>query len=49
MGAFLGILFGIGFIGSVYTLINHQVTGLTVLAIICLWAVGVYALIKEEI
>lgn len=48
MGAFLGILFGIGFIGSVYTIINHQVTGLTIAAILCLWSVGVYALIKEE-
>ena len=48
MGAFLGVLFGIGFIGSVYTIINYQVTGLTILAIICFISIGVYALIKEE-
>ena len=49
MGALLGILFGIGFIGSGYTIIHNQVTGLTILAIICLISIGVYALIKEEI
>ena len=48
MGAFLGILFGIGSVGCIYTLVNQQVTGLTFIAMICLWSIGVYALIKEE-
>lgn len=48
MKSFMGVLFGIGILGTTQALITHTVTNMTLIGILCLWAVGLFTLVDGE-